>query len=210
MFNYTISTGNWGGEYCIGTIPVEVGKYWAKKSFFEQYLFSWDEHRNELPKVPKKHRLLEWYDIDDILHMNCVLFSDFNFFMVSENHNPNNYETFDFKDIDEKELLIDDREHKQAVSSDKYVVYAQSVEKGGFDYACYDTETGDAVDFVTDSKFDIKKVKNVRLTRYDNDNLCLTGFDYEKYSFEPCDSHTTGKEYIATLSFKGQCKWWRS
>jgi hypothetical protein len=200
MFKYEISTGQYGGEHCIGTISKEVGDYWASRSKedFEGYLFSWNREE-DYPDVPEKYQLPDWHEIDDIYHIDTVEFFESNWFDVF-NTNTREYTKIDFRDVNRKELLIYDEHYKKAKSSSGYVLYMQSWVKGGFNFECNDIKTGLETDFVTKSRFDIDKVKNVRLDKYGKDLFLLDGFEYDdKYSFYVTDGDSIGKGYYATL-----------
>ena len=103
----------------------------------------------------------------------------------------------DFRDIDKDELVIDDTEMKKAMSSKKAVIFAQSFEKGSFEVICHDKEDNEC-DFVTDEPFDVKKIKNVSVTKW-NDLLLLNSFEYEDYVFMVIGGESIGKGMSAWI-----------
>ena len=196
-YKYEITAGRYGGEHVIGTIPNSVAEYWMDKGdeVFEEYLFNWDRE-NDFPNIPKKYELNEWHDIDNIMHHCSIEFADSNYFEVT-NTETNDYFYADFGDIIEDEIVVDDTEMKKAMRSKKAVVFGQSFEKGHFEAVCYDNE-GNHCDFVIDEPFDVKKIKNVSVTRWSN-LLLLNSFEYEGYSFELEGGDSIGKSMSAWI-----------
>ena len=190
-YNYEITAARYGGEHTIGTIPNSVAEYWLNKDRedFEGYLFSWDREE-DYPDIPMKYQLNEWHDIDNIMHECAVEFAETNWFEITDKNTGNSFHV-DFSEIDEDAIVVDDTEMKKALKSKKAVIFAQSWEKGGYDAVCYDKEDNPC-DFVTDEPFDVKKIKNVMTTLWNN-MLLLHSFQYEDYTFELMQNSSIGK-----------------
>ena len=180
-YNYKLNAGHSGGEYTIGTIPKSTSEFWLNKGdeMFEEYIFAVDRDEDFFD-IPENHKLNEWHEIDDIMHESTIEFSDYNWFQIT-NTETNESIYIDFSKIDKNSVVIDNSEMTNAMSSEKAIVFSQSFEKGSYEVICYDNEYNECA-FTTDMPFDVKKIKNVNVSKW-SDILLFISFEYEDYSF---------------------------
>jgi len=180
-FNYKLNAGHYGGEYTIGTISKSAAEYWLSKGdkVFSEYVFAADRNEDFFD-IPENHKLNEWYEIDDIMHESTIEFSDYNWFQITETETDESI-YIDFSKIDKNSVVIDNSEMTNAMSSEKAIVFSQSFEKGSYEVICYDNEYNECA-FTTDMPFDVKKIKNVNVSKW-SDILLFISFEYEDYSF---------------------------
>ena len=181
-YNYKLNAGHYGGEYTIGTISKSAAEYWLSKGdkVFSEYVFAADRDEDFF-NIPENHKLNEWYEIDDIMHESSLEFSDSNWFKITETDTGKSF-YIDFFKIDKNSIVIDNSEMMNAMSSEKAVVFGQSFEKGSYEVICYDKDYNECA-FSTDEPFDLKKIKNVCVTKW-SDLLLLNSFEYEDYFFD--------------------------
>jgi|TARA_B110000977_G_C10876777_1_gene415838 hypothetical protein len=181
-YNYKIKAGNYGGEYTIGTISKSTSEYWLAKGEkeFSEYVFAIDKDEENL-NIPENHKLNEWHEIDNIMHESCLEFSDSNWFQIINTETAESF-YIDFSKIDKNTLVIDNSEMTKAMNSEEEVVFGQSFEKCSYEVICYDNEYSECA-FTTNEPFDVKKIKNVSVSKW-SDLLLLNSFEYEEYRFD--------------------------
>jgi hypothetical protein len=171
-----------GGEYTIGTISKSVAAYWLKKGnkTFEEYMTSQQrELFNKNLIIPKKFQLPEWYELDDILHLNSLEFDPLNWLLVEN-------DTTDQKvaEIFMEEHIIGEMHNPILGQMDlnaRVLVYGQSFEKGCFDFGT----------LTTDEPFDASNVK-INITQWDGIKV-IDSIVYNDESFYAETGETEGK-----------------
>jgi hypothetical protein len=147
---YKIDFGRYGGEVAMGEITKEQYEYWADKdqSEFEEYMVSvgWDteEANKDIPKQAQFDR--EFYEYEDICHFSGPEFADGQYMTISEvdkNGHAVRNEDGDF--VDDETVNMEDFEDRGAKVScvaehnaesesckNKYYVFGQYFNKGGW------------------------------------------------------------------------------
>ncbi len=179
MTTITALASRYGGEHTIGTITQEQGHFWLQMGddLFTQYLhFQWagandDCDLNKVWNIPEHLRLPEFYEIDDIEHINAPEFAASNqieFAKVIDDgiahiDQEETIATLDFATDEAKQMVLIADEETVNYKGYDVVVYAQSFVKGGFMTA-----------FEIDSEFDLSKLKI--LCSSWGDLLLVTGY----------------------------------
>ena len=196
MTQITVSATRYGGEHTIGTITQEQGQFWYHmgNELFTEYLhfqnMGWGGDLNEKWNIPEHLQLSEFYEIDDIDHINAPEFADQNqieFAKVTEDGKEETVATLDFADAEVREKVLIADEETVNYEGDDVVVYAQSFVKGGFMTA-----------FEIDGEFDLSKLK-ILCSSWD-DLLLVTGFGY---GGDELDHNGWQDDSL----HKGQCAW---
>ena len=178
---YKIKAGHYGGEYTIGTISKSTSEFWLNKGdeMFKEYIFAVDRDEDFF-NIPENHKLNEWHEIDDVMHESTIEFSDGNWFQITNTETDESI-YIDFSKIDKNSVIIDNNEMTNAMNSEKAIVFSQSFEKASYEVICYDNEYNECA-FTTDMPFDVKKIKNVNVSKW-SEILLFISFEYEDYSF---------------------------
>ena len=203
MTTIVAHASRYGGEHTIGTITQEQGHFWFQMGddLFTQYLhFQWvgandDCDLNKVWNIPEHLQLPEFYEIDDIEHINAPEFADQNqieFAKVIDDgiahiDEEETIATVDFADAETKQMVLIADEETVNYKGDDAVVYAQSFVKGGFMTA-----------FEVDGEFDLSKLKI--LCSSWGDLLLVTGFGYDGDELD----HNGWQD---DSWGKGQCAW---
>jgi len=173
MTQITLNASRYGGEHTIGTITQEQGHFWCEmgNKLFEEYLhFQWvgGDDKDDLNKkwnIPEHLQTLEFWEIDDIEHINAPEFEASNMIEFSIDEEEVIAE-LDFAKDEVKEMVLINDEETVNYEGDGVVVYAQSFVKGNFMNA-----------FEVEGEFDLSKLQ-LKLTKWD-DLLLVTGFMYD-------------------------------
>lgn len=186
-FEYHIWGSRYGGEHTIGTIPNDVAEYWVEKGAdtFSEYMWSWDhDEKNADGSIPEKYQLPEWWEVDDIDHLNTVEFEIGNVLVVDDAKTNETVAEIEMTEdmIGSVHDPLDDED-----TTGKSVVYGQSFEKGGFPF-----ET-----LVTDTPFDPSKLK-FELTIW-NDLKLVHAITYDGQTLSPEGGDTIGKGYACWI-----------
>ena len=182
----------YGGEHTIGTITQEQGHFWFQMGdeLFTQYLHfqnvGGDDDLNVKWNIPEHLKLKEFWEIDDIEHINAPEFADQNMIEFSIDGEEVIAE-LDFAKDEVKDMILIADEETVNYEGDGVVVYAQSFVKGGFETA-----------FEIEGKFNLSKLK--LLCSSWGDLLLVTGFGYdgEELDHNGWQDNSWGK---------GQCAW---
>lgn len=164
----------YGGEYTIGTITQEQGHFWFQMGdeLFTQYLHfqnvGWDGDLNVKWNIPEHLQLKEFWEVDDIVHINAPQFEAQNqieFAKVTEDGGEETIANIDFATIDSNMVLCGVSEVENYYGDD-VIVYGQSYAKGSFITA-----------FEIEGDFDLTKLK---LSCMDwLDLMLVDGFEYD-------------------------------
>ena len=215
MSIYRISIFGYGGETVIGSLP-NSAKYWKEnEDDFEEYMFAWEEDLDNL-NIDKEYdfrrandEFLEWYDFDDICHTNGA--SRDNAWIVVEEVDAEGYDGKVIKEVlrendlkewleetqsdrlekDEvyHEYLVGDDIEKHIENSDSpYLIFAMSVEKGGF----FDGTIS------IDGEFDPRKL-SFDVDMLPSDDELITGVNYDGEEIPNDGGDTTGKAMVAKI-----------
>lgn len=175
----------YGGEHTIGTITRAQADYWIERDDDKlmSYITDWEEHTD----VPTKYQIGNWYEIDELLHLNSVEYSDANLLTIDGITTPSiEVELGDME-------LVSDREDVMACGADglflnkslndanKVVCYGQSWDKGSWDYG----------------KLEIDHIVDISKFRYDIslwDNIWIVnGLSYGDVSLDNQGGDSMGK-----------------
>jgi hypothetical protein len=166
-----------------------VANYWLEKGeeAFQEYMRAYHDEVHENGSVPEKYQLPEWWEVDDLDHMNTVEFVESNFLHVED---VKTGETVAEIELTEDKLgnVRDSasKAHDEGLTypnGDKYIVYGQSYEKGTFDFEI----------LATDEPFDISKVKfNVAVW---STLIIVDTVEYDGELLNGEGSDTIGKSY---------------
>jgi hypothetical protein len=165
---FKLDVGRYGGEVAMGSITESQYAYWAQKdqSEFEEHMrmAEWGEdHQDEAyKKVPKKARFTKsFFEYEDICHMSGPEFSDGQTLTIQEvDKDGNALQDEDGRYLDDEYIDLGDlkkkgakikciAEHNAKSKScrDKFFVFGQYFNKGGF-YTNEIIKTGpDGIDF---------------------------------------------------------------
>ena len=187
-YKYELCGIRLGGEHTIGTIPVDVASYWIKQGqdVFEQYMWSWGhDEMNEDGSIPEKYQLPEWWEVDDIEHLNAVEFEIGNCIVVEDAETRDT--VLEVEMTEDRIGSIYDPIKEGVDATDKAIVYGQSFEKGGWNFETLETK----------EPFDLQKLK-FELTVW-NDLKLVHALTYEDHTLNVADGDTIGKSYACWI-----------
>jgi|TARA_B100000965_G_C19590416_1_gene757700 hypothetical protein len=145
---FKIDFGRYGAEVAMGSITKEQFDYWYDNENFEEYMsnlgFDMEDANKDIPKEAQFER--EFYEFEDIGHMNGPEYADSQYIIISEvDKNGNaledengNYvedETVDMSEFVKRGAKITcGAEHHTGSDSckDKYFMFGQYFNKGGW------------------------------------------------------------------------------
>jgi hypothetical protein len=137
MYQYRLYACRYGGEYVSGFIPTAVAEYWQQQGSerMQNYLCSFQCERDQIEKeTPEEFRLPEWWEIDEIAHLNCALMGSS--MLVVENSE--NGEIVYEKDMEHNEITTRTMVPLQTLLKDEKeghsVFHGFSSEKGIWEY----------------------------------------------------------------------------
>lgn len=200
MTKIVATASRYGGEHTIGTITQEQGHFWYAmgNDLFTQYLhwqnIGFEDELNKVWDIPTHLQLPEFYEIDDIEHINAIEFADGNMIEIATEDdewcdaNPHQViAQLDFSKPEVQKMISANSCSASALyEGDDVVVYAQSLEKGTFNYA-----------FEIEGDFDLSKLK-LCLSVWD-DLLLVTEIEYDGEMHGVCDGDSWGKGNYAWI-----------
>ncbi len=72
---YDIFLQGYGGEFVLGSITKEQYEFWSKREDLDEYVYDWDSEI-EIPEEMKLFSPGDWYELDNLEHINGCEFSE--------------------------------------------------------------------------------------------------------------------------------------
>jgi hypothetical protein len=190
MTQLTLSASPYGGEHTIGTITQEQGHFWLEmgNELFTQYLHFQDD-LNEKWNIPENLKLTEFYEIDDIDHINAPEFEAMNrieVVKVNDDHSKETVAEIDCATNEARAMVLFADEPADHYKGDSVIVYAQSFAKGNWDTT-----------IEVEDDFDVTKLW--LLCSAWSDYIFITGFGYNdaELDFDGWEENSIGKSNSA-------------
>jgi hypothetical protein len=171
MTRIVARASRYGGEHVVGTITQEQGHFWLEmgEALFTRCVHSlgvgWGGDVDDAWNIPERLRVPEFYDIDDLVHLNAPEFADQNVIEFAKVVGDEE-ETLGELELGSDDLVAREEETPR-YEGDGVVVYAQHFVKGAFETA-FEIE-GDA--------FDVSRVR-LRVARW-SDLRLVVGFEHD-------------------------------
>lgn len=185
---YKITTRGIGGEFVGEVLTKEQFDFWSSgEENLEEYFFTWEddleENYSHLAKEVNFKDGREWHDVDGFMHVSgpdrdcLVIVEDENGKTVYEGDLPEDHELDAIQDYED-------------LMEDQFYVFAESIEKGSYEYSEFELPDGE--------EFDINKlVVCVDVVPYSGD--IISGFCYDEQEIYCEGGDTTGKSMGASI-----------
>ena len=164
MTRIVARASRYGGEHVVGTITQEQGHFWLEmgEALFTRCVHSlgvgWGGDVDDAWNIPERLRVPEFYDIDDLVHLNAPEFADQNVIEFAKVVGDEE-ETLGELELGSDDLVAREEETPR-YEGDGVVVYAQHFVKGAFETA-FEIE-GDAFD-VSRVRLRVARLSDLRL-----------------------------------------------